>query len=306
MLHPSNFRSVMSPKLEFLVDQLASDRHTQLLSIPTNIMMATNLSPSMADLLMAFLNARLPKLADVSNPTSHVMVQLYRLLFMSLTKVAENHNVLRHYIADFLSTCLRLTCEVRHPNHYFTLLRHLFRCIGSSKLEVLHKEIIPMLPELYQGLMRLHIRGPPSLRDSCLEICLSTPARLPTLLTFVPLLMNAIVAALQSNDESVIKLGLRTLDFWIDNFNPEYISPIMQPHLNTLMRILSSFLAPSSSSLGNLALQVCFVLQILTFFFSGFLNFQHANGVAGAWQARWSQSTISAAAGQLDRSSVCR
>jgi hypothetical protein len=31
----------------------------------------------------------------------------------------------------------------------------------------------------------------------------------------------------QARDEQVIKLGLRTLEFWVDNLNPEYLYPHM-------------------------------------------------------------------------------
>ncbi len=110
--------------------------------------------------------------------------------------------------------------EVQYPVNYLQLLRLLFRSIGGGKFEALYKEFLPVLPDLLQGTMLTHARGPSFVKDICIELCLTVPARLSSLLPFIPLLMKAVLLALQARDEQVVKLGLRTLEFWTDNLNP--------------------------------------------------------------------------------------
>lgn len=50
-------------------------------------------------------------------------------------------------------------------------------------------------------------RGPDPIREISVELCLTVPARLSSLLPYIPLLMKAVVLALQADDEQVIKLG---------------------------------------------------------------------------------------------------
>jgi transformation/transcription domain-associated protein len=54
----------------------------------------------------------------------------------------------------------------------------------------------------------------------------------------------------------VTKLGLRTLEFWVDNLNPEYLYPHMQAVLDELMRSLCALLRPNPSPFGATALNV--------------------------------------------------
>ena len=72
--------------------------------------------------------------------------------------------------------------------NYFYLLRALFKSIGGGKFEQLYKEFLPLLPSLLHGLIRAHAAASPSapnqpaLRELLLELCLTLPARLSTLL----------------------------------------------------------------------------------------------------------------------------
>eukprot|EP00954_Amorphochlora_amoebiformis_P006916 539217-Amorphochlora_amoeboformis.AAC.1 len=96
---------------------------------------------------------------------------------------------------------MKLIKEVEHPTNYLSLLRFLFRSIGGGKFELLYKEFLPLLPELLQGLMHIQARGPQSIREISIELCLTVPARLSSLLQFIPLLVQAVVLALKAKDE---------------------------------------------------------------------------------------------------------
>ena len=94
------------------------------------------------------------------------------------------------------------------------------------------------------------------MRELCIEVCLTAPARLSSLLPFIPLLMQAVLAALCSTDEQIVKLGMRTLEFWVDNLNPDYFAPLMQPYMVDVTRALCALLHPLPTSYGVGAMQV--------------------------------------------------
>ena len=62
--------------------------------------------------------------------------------------------------------------------------------------------------------------------DLIVELCLSVPARPSSILPYLHLLMRPVVCALHSASEQLVSLGLRTLEFWIDNLQA---SPCLSP-----------------------------------------------------------------------------
>lgn len=65
-----------------------------------------------------------------------------------------------------------------------------------------------------------------SIKNILVELCLTVPARLASLLPHLPLMMRLMVHALQRRGE-LNGLALRTLEFWVDNLNPDYLYKIM-------------------------------------------------------------------------------
>ena len=206
-----------------------------------------------ADCLLHYLVRRMPQMLYNDERTNKELVQLFRLVFAS---VPENEHVLRPYIAQIVTNALKLAQESASPNIHLSLLRHLFRHIGGGKFEALYKEFLPLLSDLLQGLVLMQNRGSSSVREISVELALTVPARLSSLLPYIPLLMKTVLSALQATDEQVIKLGLRTLEFWVDNLNPDYLYPHLQCVLCDLMRSLCSLLRPSPSPFGTMALNV--------------------------------------------------
>jgi transformation/transcription domain-associated protein len=195
------------------------------------------------------------KLPRSEDQLPSAMLHLFRIVFHSVTLFQDNEQVVRPYIKKVVGNAIEFSVKAMKPRYYFTLLRALFRSIGGGKFELLYKEFLPLLPDLLQRLMYLPFRGPSDLREICIELCLTVPARLSSLLGFIPVLMHAVLLALKARDDNVVKLGLRTLEFWVDNLNPDYLYPHMKPSLNTLMRNLCLLLKPSPSQ-GRTALTV--------------------------------------------------
>lgn len=97
-----------------------------------------------------------------------------------------------------------------------------------------------------------------NLRSTIVELCLTIPARLSSLLPHLPLLMRLMVHALRAYGD-LVNLGLRTLEFWVDNLNPDFLYPVMcqQPHVLTdLMTALCNHLRPAPYPFGMLALRL--------------------------------------------------
>ena len=119
------------------------------------------------------------------------------------------------------------------------------------------RSFFPSCPIYLAGLMKLQTCGTPSVRDITIELCLTVPARL---VLSAPVHSDpdesSSARALQAADEQVVKLGLRTLEFWVDNLNPDYLYPHMCPVLNELMRSLTALLRPLPSPFGQTALSV--------------------------------------------------
>lgn len=67
--------------------------------------------------------------------------------------------------------------------------------------------------------------------------------------------MKPLVLALGGSDE-LVGLGLRTLEFWIDSLNPEFLEPSMATVMSDLILTLWSHLRPKPYPWGAKALQL--------------------------------------------------
>ena len=91
------------------------------------------------------------------------------------------------------------------------------------------------------------------------ELCLTLPTRLSVLLPHIPLMLKMVVPALQSNEGDLVNLGLRTLEFWVDNLHPDYLFPIFAQQSSTLcdlMLALTHHLQPAPYPYGLLCLRL--------------------------------------------------
>ena len=117
---------------------------------------------------------------------------------------------------------------------YLHLLRSLFRTVAGGKFEESYKELLPLLPSILNGLWRIYSsigpthtttstdiiipgdsfrRGGASrdelgdLRNIIIDLCLTVPARLSSLLPHLPLLVRVIIPALRSESGDLVNLG---------------------------------------------------------------------------------------------------
>ena len=90
------------------------------------------------------------------------------------------------------------------------------------------QEIYPLLPLLLTELSKLHHRAEEvSIKNILVELCLTVPARLASLLDHLPLMVRLMVHALRCRGD-LDGLALRTLEFWVDNLSPDFLYKIMR------------------------------------------------------------------------------
>jgi hypothetical protein len=191
------------------------------------------------------------------------ILELFERVLKSLGSHPDNETALRPYLRKIVSSSLRTSMEAfcrDWPDNYCILLRCVFRSISGGKFEESYKELLPLIPTTLNGLYKIYqSTDDTSLRHTIIELCLTIPARLSSLLPHMSLLLQMIIPSLQSENGDLVNLGLRTLEFWIDNLNPEFLYPILSKQsvvFVELMTSLSKHLQPAPYPYGLLTLRL--------------------------------------------------
>ena len=151
-----------------------------------------------------------PEAAEKSENRATAYLQLFERVLKSLTVYPDNEAALRPHLRRIVSTCLRSSMEnaKQWPDSYCMLLRYVFRSISAGKFEESYKELLPLIPASLNGLYRVIIATNSSLiKNTIIELCLTIPARLSSLLPHMNLLLRVIVQALSSNSGDLVNLG---------------------------------------------------------------------------------------------------
>lgn len=91
---------------------------------------------------------------------------------------------------------------------------------------------------LQSGLHKQHMK------DLFVELCLTVPVRLSSLLPYLPMLMDPLVSALNGS-QTLVSQGLRTLELCVDNLQPDFLYDHIQPVRAELMQVSLVFLSAS-------------------------------------------------------------
>lgn len=113
---------------------------------------------------------------------------------------------------------LPLWCFKSNPKQYFPLT-----CIHFYSLFL-------GLNMLQSGLHKQHMK------DLFVELCLTVPVRLSSLLPYLPMLMDPLVSALNGS-QTLVSQGLRTLELCVDNLQPDFLYDHIQPVRAELMQV---------------------------------------------------------------------
>lgn len=286
VLEAADFRDLFISNMELLYACILQDH--AILTIPQHFLANSNVSCWFAEILLKFLidqmddlsvrsegdlpdTSRETKVMEITSiqfekmrnvPQMHrasIVLRLFKIVFGSVTLFKSNESALFPHLRTIIESCLKQATFTKHPDNYLLLLRALFRSISGGKYENFYKEVFPLLPGILSALMRLqkHI-GNPAMQEVLLELCLTIPARLSSLLQYLPSLMKSVVRAILSRGE-LAYLGLRTLEFWVDNLNPDFLYPIMTSQerlLTEIIEALNSHLIPPPYPYGELAMRI--------------------------------------------------
>ncbi|XP_010526797.1 PREDICTED: transformation/transcription domain-associated protein-like [Tarenaya hassleriana] len=232
--------------------------NTQLVQIFATLLQAPKVYKPFADVLINFLVSN--KLDVLKNPDSaatKLVLHLFRCIFGAVAKAPSDfERILQPHIPVIMEVCMKNSTEVEKPLGYMQLLRTVFRALAGCKFELLLRDLIPMLLPCLNLLLTM-LEGPAGedIRDLLLELCLTLPARLSSLLPYLPRLMKPLVLCLQGSDE-LVSLGLRTLEFWVDSLNPDFLEPSMANLMSEVILALWSHLKPVPYPWGGKALQI--------------------------------------------------
>jgi transformation/transcription domain-associated protein len=103
---------------------------------------------------------------------------------------AENEQMLKPHLPHIVNKSMELALSAKEPYNYFLLLRALFRSIGGGSHDLLYQEFLPLLPNLLQSLNSLQSGlHKQHMKDLFVELCLTVPVRLSSLLPYLPMLM---------------------------------------------------------------------------------------------------------------------
>ncbi|CEG01408.1 Tetratricopeptide-like helical [Ostreococcus tauri] len=258
VLEPRNFVDMMSLHFDdFFAGMLELPTMVQ---VPHLLLQNTKLCRYFADAAMTYLlEKKLECLRDQSSQEAQLVLKLFSLLLHAISKHSHCESVLSTHVIFMMDACLKAIRENDNPSAYVRLLRYLFRAMAQAKFDVLYQEVVPILPATLDCLLAM-LNGPDplELHDTVVELCLILPARLSSILPHLPKLAMPLCRALRAHANELNLLGLRTLEFWVDSLNPEFLDPCIAEVESELMLALWAMLKPqqSGSPFGAKAMQL--------------------------------------------------
>ncbi|XP_035793214.1 transcription-associated protein 1-like isoform X2 [Anopheles albimanus] len=235
-MDPQNFQEIFASTIDFMVDRLYKNNTLQV--IANSFLANPKTSPLFATVLVEYLLERMDEMG-VNIDRSNLYLRLFKLVFGSVSLfAAENEHMLRPHLHNIVNRSMELAMTAKEPYNYFLLLRALFRSIGGGSHDLLYQEFLPLLPNLLEGLNRLQSGfHKQHMKDLFVELCLTVPVRLSSLLPYLPMLMDPLVSALNGS-HTLISQGLRTLELCVDNLQPDFLYDHIQPVRADLMQAL--------------------------------------------------------------------
>lgn len=232
-----NFQETFTSTIGFLIDKMIENQNLQV--IINTFLSYRSTSPLFATVMVEYLLERMEEIGSADLEKSNLYLKLFKLIFGSVSMFnVENEPMIRPYLQKIVLSSMELAMRAEEPFNYFLLLRALFRSIGGGTYDMLYQEFLPLLPNLLGGLNRLQSGfHKQHMKDLFVELCLTVPVRLSSLLPFLPMLMDPLVSALNGSPMLVTQ-GLRTLELCVDNLLPDFFYDHIQPVRADLMQAL--------------------------------------------------------------------
>ncbi|GKV51280.1 hypothetical protein SLEP1_g57947 [Rubroshorea leprosula] len=256
IMEPRDLMDMLSLCMPELFECIISN--TQLVHIFSTLLQASKVYRPFADVLVNFLvSCKLDVLKNPDSPAAKLVLHLFRFIFAAVAKAPSDfERILQPHVPVIMEVCMKNATVVEKPLGYLQLLRTMFRALAGCKFELLLRDLIPMLQPCLNMLLTM-LEGPTAedMKDLLLELSLTLPARLSSLLPYLPRLMKPLVLCLNGSDE-LVSLGLRTLEFWVDSLNPDFLEPSMANVMSEVILALWSHLRPAPYPWGAKVLQL--------------------------------------------------
>ncbi|TCD69680.1 hypothetical protein EIP91_006697 [Steccherinum ochraceum] len=242
------FQEVWTQKVGFIFEN--SKKRPSLYHLCQFLILRETTSPTLVAIMLRFLLDRLHMLGDYDTDTAAFTIRLFKLVFTAVGHhPGHNEHLLAAHLGKLIMDCFPLIATATRPDYYHLLLKALFRAIGGGggRFELIYKEVLPLLPDMLDGLTRQLNAPDGTSRDMAIELCLTVPLRLTHLLPYLSYLMRPLTMALRGNHE-LVSQGLRTLELCIDNLTADFLDPTLNTVLRDLTEALQTHLRPSPAS----------------------------------------------------------
>lgn len=235
-MNPQTFQEIFSVSIDYMVERIFKNCALQI--IGSSFLSSHTVSSTFATILVEYLLERMSEMGS-NVERSNLYLKLFKLVFGSVSLFpAENEHMLRPHLNLIVNRAMELAMSAKEPYNYFLLLRALFRSIGGGSHDLLYQEFLPLLPNMLEGLNRLQSGlHRQHMKDLFVELCLTVPVRLSSLLPYLPMLMDPLVSALNGS-YCLVSQGLRTLELCVDNLQPDFLYEHIQPIRAELMQAL--------------------------------------------------------------------
>ncbi|XP_011636974.1 transformation/transcription domain-associated protein [Pogonomyrmex barbatus] len=235
-MNPQTFQEIFSVSIDYMVERIFKNCALQI--IGSAFLSSHTISSTFATILVEYLLERMSEMGS-NVERSNLYLKLFKLVFGSVSLFpAENEHMLRPHLNLIVNRAMELAMSAKEPYNYFLLLRALFRSIGGGSHDLLYQEFLPLLPNMLEGLNRLQSGlHRQHMKDLFVELCLTVPVRLSSLLPYLPMLMDPLVSALNGS-YCLVSQGLRTLELCVDNLQPDFLYEHIQPIRAELMQAL--------------------------------------------------------------------
>lgn len=256
VMEPRDVMDMFSLCLPQLFESMISN--TQLVLIFLNLQQVPMVFRPFAEVLVNFLvSSKLDLLKHPDSPAAKLILYLFRFLFGAAAKAPSDYeSILQPHVPVILDNCMKSATEVERPLGYLQLLHTIFRAVAGGRFELIMRDLIPTLHPCLNMLLGM-LEGPigDETKVILLELCLTLPARISSLLPHLRLLMRPLVMCL-TGSANLVSLGLRTLDFWIDSLNPDFLESSMENVMSEVILALWSHLRPEPYLWGSRSLQI--------------------------------------------------
>ncbi|KAI5692204.1 hypothetical protein M8J75_004578 [Diaphorina citri] len=253
LLAPQSFREIFCNKIDYMVDRVSNNYNLQVIG---NVFVSKDTSPIFATLLVEYLLGHMHEMGEINTERSDLYLKLFKIVFESVSRFAENEHMLRPHVHSIVNKSMDLAMTAKKPFNYFLLLKILFLSIGNGKHDLLYQEFLPLLRNLFQGLNNLQSGlHKQQMKDLFVELCLNVPVRLSSLLPYLPMLMDPLVSALNGSP-ALISQGLRTLELFVGNLQPDFLYDHIQPVRADLMQALWRSLRNPNDQVALVAFRV--------------------------------------------------